>query len=322
MLVFSVWQFGFPLHKKGGAPTNAPAKVTLEYQRQRETIEQDSDNDGLNDWEEVLWKTNSKNPDTDGDGTLDGAEVQENRNPTVVGPKDEMVKTLLTAEKQIGGVTPEQAGGSNLTRMMGEQLGREYLKQKQASGGTLTDPQQITNVIANMLSASTVADVDPFTFEDIHIVADSKETTKELIISTANILQETFVQFPTSELEALHQIGEVSPELNSKIIASVVNPYITAYNEAEKELLRLTVPRTYARAFVVFLNTLEKMKQSLIAIRQADNDPALSFTGFKEYLRAQEGFAKIIQETQIQLVKDGIRFSPQELGMAAQFLNL
>jgi hypothetical protein len=37
----------------------------------------DTDLDGLKDWEEALWGTDPKNPDTDGDGTADGRESEE-----------------------------------------------------------------------------------------------------------------------------------------------------------------------------------------------------------------------------------------------------
>jgi len=51
-------------------------------------FKKDSDNDGLKDWEEALWKTDPQNPDTDGDGTPDGKEVAEGRNPAIPGPDD------------------------------------------------------------------------------------------------------------------------------------------------------------------------------------------------------------------------------------------
>ena len=61
-----------------------------------ETISrQDSDNDGLPDWEEALWKTDSHNPDTDSDGTLDGEEVKLGRNPTKKGPGDVLEKSIV-----------------------------------------------------------------------------------------------------------------------------------------------------------------------------------------------------------------------------------
>lgn len=51
-------------------------------------IDTDSDHDGLKDWEETIFRTDAKNPDTDGDGTYDGEEIAENRNPLKKGPDD------------------------------------------------------------------------------------------------------------------------------------------------------------------------------------------------------------------------------------------
>ncbi len=48
----------------------------------------DSDNDGLKDWEEELYKTDPKNPDTDGDGYIDGEEVNSGHSPLVKSPGD------------------------------------------------------------------------------------------------------------------------------------------------------------------------------------------------------------------------------------------
>jgi hypothetical protein len=49
------------------------------------TLTLDSDNDGLTDYQEInIYHTNPHNPDTDGDGYLDGAEVKAGYNP--LGP--------------------------------------------------------------------------------------------------------------------------------------------------------------------------------------------------------------------------------------------
>ncbi len=50
----------------------------------------DTDRDGLKDFEETLWKTDPANPDTDGDGSTDGEEVQNDRNPLKKGPNDRL----------------------------------------------------------------------------------------------------------------------------------------------------------------------------------------------------------------------------------------
>jgi len=54
-----------------------------------ESQEKDTDNDGLKDWEENLYKTDSLNPDTDADGYLDGEEINSGHNPLVKGPNDQ-----------------------------------------------------------------------------------------------------------------------------------------------------------------------------------------------------------------------------------------
>lgn len=61
------------------------------HQPLAENKNHDTDNDGLKDWEEELYKTNPNNPDTDADGYLDGEEVNSGHNPLVKAPGDEIV---------------------------------------------------------------------------------------------------------------------------------------------------------------------------------------------------------------------------------------
>jgi len=51
----------------------------------------DSDNDGLKDWEENLYKTDLLNPDTDNDGYFDGEEINSGHNPLIKSPNDNQV---------------------------------------------------------------------------------------------------------------------------------------------------------------------------------------------------------------------------------------
>lgn len=56
-----------------------------------ESENKDTDNDGLKDWEENLYKTDPLNSDTDADGYLDGEEINSGHNPLVKGPNDKQV---------------------------------------------------------------------------------------------------------------------------------------------------------------------------------------------------------------------------------------
>ena len=65
---------------------------------QSAVLAKDSDNDGLKDWEEQLWKTDPYNSDTDGDGTPDGLEIKQGRNPLVAGPNDKLDTNTVTSK--------------------------------------------------------------------------------------------------------------------------------------------------------------------------------------------------------------------------------
>lgn len=58
------------------------AKALTAEERQ---LLEDNDRDGLENWQEALWNTDPKNPDSDGDGEPDGKEVEEGADPTVKG---------------------------------------------------------------------------------------------------------------------------------------------------------------------------------------------------------------------------------------------
>jgi len=51
----------------------------------REFEDRDTDSDGLKDWEEFLYQTDERNPDTDGDGVFDGVEVNRGYDPLTIG---------------------------------------------------------------------------------------------------------------------------------------------------------------------------------------------------------------------------------------------
>lgn len=76
--------------------------ITTKYNQmnpiKKVTISQDSDNDGLTDIEESIFKTNAGEKDTDKDGFLDGVEIQNLYNP--LEPKKKLLDSDLIEEYQ------------------------------------------------------------------------------------------------------------------------------------------------------------------------------------------------------------------------------
>src|SRR3989344_3117230 len=72
-----------------------------------EAVDQDDDKDGLANREESYWNTDFQNPDTDGDGFLDGEEVASGHDPLKPGPDDILGPPNLTDKVQtlvVGGL--------------------------------------------------------------------------------------------------------------------------------------------------------------------------------------------------------------------------
>lgn len=84
--------FAFVFIEKKPRPNTEVAQINSvlgkDYAKPTAGVSEDTDKDGLKDWEEMLWNTDVNKADTDGDGTSDGSEVRQGRNPTTKGPND------------------------------------------------------------------------------------------------------------------------------------------------------------------------------------------------------------------------------------------
>lgn len=96
--------------------------------------DKDADNDGLKDWEEVLWHTDPQKADTDGDGTNDNDEVLAKRDPTKAGPNDHIDQPPLT-KGGIGEVNNStESEPDTLTEQLARDFGEAYMRQKFGKG--------------------------------------------------------------------------------------------------------------------------------------------------------------------------------------------
>src|SRR3989338_10038085 len=75
-------------------------------------IEDDADQDGLSNSDESYWNTDFQNPDTDGDGFLDGEEVASGHDPSKPGPDDAIVSAKNLTEKSSALLVSGLAEGS------------------------------------------------------------------------------------------------------------------------------------------------------------------------------------------------------------------
>lgn len=128
-----------------------------------ESIFLDSDQDNLSDEDEEKYGTDSKNPDTDGDGYQDGAEVESGYDPTKPAPGDKINKAKDTKALSI------DSDSENLTTEFSTRIA-EMVAAGQDGGGV--DMNSINALIEEKLSGT-------ISFSDLPEVDESKIKIKK-----------------------------------------------------------------------------------------------------------------------------------------------
>lgn len=237
----------------------------LTVKKVTEILENDSDFDGLKDWEESLWNTSRDNADTDGDGTSDGDEVRLSRNPLKAGPDDELTKD----EKDVIENKIEGALGGTETEKLAKDFLVTYLLAKQ-NGQELTASQKNEIVTAMAQSYSNKIVSKQYILSDITISSINNEKTYRAygneigayIILNSDIVIE-------NELETFKQYLENE----DGSVLSKMDPLISSYDKVLTSSLKMSVPSDLAYIHLAFLNSLSTYVSSLKALRNGDKDP-------------------------------------------------
>jgi len=161
-------------------------------QDQIDRLNQDSDADGLKDWEEALYHTDPHNPDTDGDGTPDGEEVKLGRDPTKPNTAKSPKKPddyFATAEPLADNVGTSGVASKNLTADFTRTFLRGPLAQMLAGDQPNIDTKGVENYADKLKGGSVLADAPRFTAADIKI---NPATDDQTIIQYFTSVQEVF----------------------------------------------------------------------------------------------------------------------------------
>jgi len=141
----------------------------------------DSDNDGLLDWEEVLWGTDPKNPDTNGNGILDGIEsdLKSNNLQNVL-----TLEQLISVDKNLLQLVPKKnetltENDATLLNPNNKNLLREYGNQL----GSILNGHFQTNSNESFVFKELIASSTPESFDQIKLIGQNYKNLSEKIKS-------------------------------------------------------------------------------------------------------------------------------------------
>lgn len=287
-----------------------PVKTEFTYQKnlsnnekRNEFLNKDSDNDGLKDWEEVLWNTDINNSDTDKDGTSDGEEIKLNRNPLIQGPDDTLPNDTNS--------NANPAAPQTLT----QKIGREFLSQYFSTKGdtNLTEEERLDIINSLLINLNSDGGKIKYELNDISVQNDNSETKIKNYANGFAQAIKPLQLIQQGELEIFMKIlSDEENEQPDKIKELKTNRLL--YEKTVRDLTLLSTPSNYKYIHLDFLNFFNNTAGAVLKMEEIYNDPAKTIIGIKEYSLEAEKTALLFKNFKNQTIKDKIQFLPNENG--------
>lgn len=258
---------------------------------QLKTLNQDSDRDGLKDWEEFIFRSDPKNPDTDADGTSDGEEATAGRDPKKPGP-DDLIATSTPQE------AAEGDGSKNLTRDFTVRFLREPIARLIAGAEPDFDAGSADEYAKRLLAKPVLSAAPSAKLSDIRI---SSESTQEAMVEYFNNFKTIFDTLAKRGKNEIDIVADVFQSQRYEGLAGLKS-YPDEYEKAIKDLKALPVPRSLQQFHLKILAYLEKFKYSTELLQKAESDPILAMLAMNERLKLDEEFDGFLNRSQKDIV--------------------
>ena len=280
VLVFFLMFFAFNKYKNSKLNYVSSIKNSSSQEIAEKIILKDSDNDGLKDWEEVLWKTDPNNPDSDGDGMNDNEEVLSERDPLVEGVGD--FNKIINEKKE-----DSEDFQSILTQtdILARELFSGYIALKQNDIlGTQEQDKFIKKITSTSLEFESK--VEYLTLKDLKITQDS---SKESLQKYSSNLKQIFSNIP--ELRDDNVILKEALDTDSPEKLEEIKSNVIFYEKAINGLVGMTVPSVLQSRHLNLINSFKKILNNIGQMVQVFQDPILALVGAKEYYNTLQEIA-------------------------------
>lgn len=263
----------------------------------------DSDEDGLKDWEEIIFRTNPYSPDTDGDKTPDGEEVKLGRDPLKSGPDD----IIMPEETKEARQESETDTEDNLTKTLAKKFGEEFIAPYLSNPEGFKSSKFLGQNLVNDLLTNQ-ASLPKETLSEKDIILSPNNTSLAIKSYGKNfdeIILEAFKN--TSGKQELLIFAAAIKEDNFAIL-SELDPFILGYNILIKKFKILGVPSELKNLHLEYLNAALSQKNAVEKMRKAKEDIILALVGMNEYFNASEELNKTAQKIQREFRARNISF--------------
>ena len=228
-------------------------------------LDADWDNDGLANREESFWNTDPNNPDTDGDGYLDGEEVASGHDPLKPSPDD-----LLLMGSDI-----------NITDRVSTLLVSGFYAGDLSENADPDIYNKAVTDISNAMITDSLQALDPSNISTGKIVtsSDSKDAQEKYLNAIGYIIQEELwghlINEPAVATKKLSNFGAEDPQMitDSQIFFNTKAAY---YKGILEKMSEIPVPPSWLDIQQLITDVLRQLVLSHQSLAQTDEDPVKS----------------------------------------------
>lgn len=234
---------------------NKSGDESVKIAKEGDFFSQDTDEDGLYDWEESLWSTNPALKDTDGDGIDDKKFVENKRKEIDV---DETYKEDPNNETEV------------------------FAKQFFTTASVLSQSGSFNQETLDQFSNGIGQSISNFTIKDKYNLANLKLSgiSAEKYYNNFKTLYESLPHKEIQELESIALLIQ-NPE-DTKALENVANINLM-YSKLEEGLLTMEVPYNASGGHLFLLNNINKVSLVILESRNIDYDPLKVTTYLSKY---------------------------------------
>lgn len=268
----------------------------------------DTDSDGLSDWEESLYGTDPKNPQSVQSGLNDGEAVAQG----LVKPKFVSEASLENEQED-----PNIPGGSpkkgSLTEQFGQILFKNYLLGRGTQEPTQEQLLKFVDDAVTELTQNNKPEV-AYSISDVKTSSSGAEAVRTYIVDIETALLKHVTKAGSPELEYVTQsVMENDPSSLPKV-TKIANDYFAQADD----LMTISVPPEARVAHLAMANSLHQLAEATRSMGMIEEDPLRGILGLSFYQSAAVDALKSISGLTPLMTKYGVVFVEGEPGYAVQ----
>ncbi len=246
----------------------------------------DSDADGLPDWEEQLYGTDPKNPDTrhlgmtDGEAVAKGLIIPKAIADIKVATSTQSVDATMYAEY---GLPPPPAEGT-LTAAFAKNFFMIYMNARAANGGDLSESQlaDVQKQTLDSLIASIVTAPNFKSIRDLTVSGSGPEALRAFAAAAEAVLLANTNNASKSEIAYLTDAVQNNDTSALDYIASIAK----AYRDSSAGLAALSVPKELVADHLLLTNSVMRIGQIIADFARVNDDPLATMLALGQYSQA------------------------------------